>query len=264
MNPFYKVFLQPDFKDGHIITWELDPTFSDIMPWTFTLEASETPTFDELFFTKTEEDVVLIRDTSNRKQNWDYAWYYRVKLDTGDGNTYTSSTIMLGGNSIENTKYRLSAEIIRKELLLMRKFTGKQVFALKRKIYSQKVAAMIHPISGVPLGDTTSEYGTGLTGGYHKPISMFAQVVQSQNAKKLDPAGDGVKETQVKALRMIGFPLISPRDVIVFPQTDTRYMIQGTPRYVFFPGTEVCIVQEHTGMLLPQSDTVYQIDVGTT
>ena len=262
-NPFSYIYLQPNFREGHVITWTLDPAFSEAGPREYTLEVSEVPTFTELIHTQKDIDVFWMVDKSNIKQNWDYSWYYRVKLNAA-GAVYTSNTIMLGGNKSHRVQYLTASAIIQKELLLMKQYTGKVVYLLKRKIYSEKKDLLIDPVSGVSLVNMEQDGGTGFAEGYHKPIKLYAQNLKSQNSKKLDADGSGVAEMQAKTLRFVGFPLISPRDVVVFPATDTRYAVGPVPTYTLFPGTEIVTVQTHSCMLLPNSDTVYSIPIPTT
>ena len=263
-NPLTKIFLQPNFKTGHIITWEIDPTFAEPSPWTFTLEVSETPTFSEVFYSVSDTDVCWLVDKSGKKQNWDYAWYHRVVLTTADNEKFVSPTIMLGGNKMMKHQYATAAETIRKDLLMMTRYTGQKVWLLKRKIYADKVVALVDPVSGVPLADSTKEYGTGLKDGYHAPIPFIVQNMETNNTKKLNAEGNGIDEYQIKRLRMVGFPFVSPRDIIVFPELDARYIVQGESKYTVFPGTNVVIVQSHTCGLLPNTDTSYQISIPST
>jgi hypothetical protein len=262
-NPFTKIYLQPNFKKGHVITWELDPAFVEAGPWKFTLEVSETPTFTELTHTQEAEDVYWFVDASHKKQDWSYAWYYRVKL-VADKKTYTSATIMLGGNKSTKQQYLTASAIIQKELLLMQQYTGKVVYLLKRKINSTQSAALVDPVSGVALVNAGQDSGTGFQEGYHKPIRIYTQNLDTKSSKKLNAEGNGVDEMQAKVLRFVGFPIVSPRDIIVFPQTDMRYVVGPTPTYTLFPGTEIVTVQTHTCMLLPNTDTVYSVPVPTT
>ncbi len=263
-NPFNKIFLQPNFKRGHQITWEIDPTFVEASPWVFTLEVSEVPTFTEVFYTTSGVDLLWLTDVSGIKQNWDFAWYYRVKLTTGEGNTYVSPSIMLGGDNVRKNQYITAAEMIRKEMLIMERYTGRKAWLLKRKIYAEKVKALVDPVSGVPIADSTKEYGTGLKDGYHLPIPILVQNLQSKSSKKLNADGNGVDEYNFKQLRMAGFPLVSPRDIIVLPSTDARYIVQGEPTYTSFPGTDIVVVQTHMCALLPSTDTAYSIAIPKT
>ncbi len=263
-NPFYKIFLQPNFKTGHVITWDIDPTFVEPSPWVFTLEVSETPTFSEIFYSTTQTDVCWLIDKSGKKQNWDYAWYYRVTLVTADGERFISPSIMLGGNRALKHQYLTAAEIIRKELLLLTRYTGKKAWLLKRKTYAEKVKTLVDPVSGVPIADSTKEYGTGLKDGYHAPIPFMVQSMNTMNTKKMNSEGNGVDEFQVKQYRTIGFPIVSPRDIIVIPDLDQRYIVQGEPNYTVFPGTEIMTIQTHTCGLLPNTDTAYDISIPTT
>ncbi len=262
-TPFTKIYLQPNFKNGHVITWELDPAFVDAGPWVYTLEVSEVPTFTELVHTQTAQDIYWFIDKSDKKQDWSYAWYYRVKLQA-DGKTHTSPTIMLGGNKSTKQQYLTAAAIIQKELLLMQQYTGKVVYLLKRKINSTQAVALVDPVSNVPLVNSGQDNGTGFQEGYHKPIRIYTQNLQTKNSKKLNADGNGVDEMQAKVLRFVGFPIISPRDVIAFPQTDTRYVVGSTPTYTLFPGTEIVTVQTHTCLLLPNTDTAYSVPIPTS
>ncbi len=257
MNPFISISVLPDYRTGHRVMWKIDPTFHDDGNYVFTLEVSDTPDFSEIIFTKIAETEFFAIDNSGLKRNMSDGYYFRVKLVTGD-DTYYSKMIALGADKVSKDRYLKAAEITRKELLLMDKKNGAVGKLLKRKSYGPK-ADNLDPVSGVPLTDESTDYGTGLVGGYHNPLTFMYKRVQVDQITKRDPSGNGVTENESLKIRTIGFPLIEEKDIIV-TNSNERYICLTT-KYTYYPGTDIKLIQILDLSLIQSTDVVYKIEV---
>lgn len=259
-NPFKLVWLSPDFKDGHIIQWEIDPVFADPAPHKFTVEVSGTPDFSEIAYSIIVEDQPLAIDFKKFKQAWDDNTWYRVRLDTEKG-SYLSRTVLFGSSVELRRSYRLSREIMRKELVRM-KFTGERGWLLKRKIFGKVEENSVDEVTGQVLTDNTFDFGVGLEEGYYQPLLFKFSVEDGQWERKLNEVGLGVTEKYIVKIRAIGYPAISTYDVIVDSENNQRFIVRDV-QHTHLPGTAIALVQEITAHLLPNTDTVYQIPVTT-
>lgn len=259
-NPFIRVTMMPNFATGHIIQWKIDPTFAESEPYTYIVECSQVPTFSELSYTFPSTTDFSAVDDKNEKQAIYVDLYYRVKLTTADGNTYYSKSVIFGSGQDTRRQYKLAAEITRKELLRMRKFTGMDGFLLKRKSFGQVRKDSVDPITGTPITNNVTDFGTGIDGGYFDPIKVVFSYEDDDTKRGYSADGFGVSESYTCSLRMVGFPAIDTYDILVDPISDARYIIKDV-KTDSFPATAIPVVQVLTASQLPVTDPVYQIKV---
>lgn len=256
---FNAVYIRVNFATGHELQWSLNPGFNDILPYSFTVEASTTFDFSEIVWTINVGDNFFAIDNSNIKQNWSKDLLYRVKLTTGSGSNYYSETISFDSAPTTKRKYRMASEIMRKNTVWF-KFAGFQGYLLKRKTYGQIDVPNVDPITGIPLNDNIGGFGTGIVGGYYNPIPVAFIVESNARARAQSPDGEGVKELYDLVVRTQGFPYIDTRDIIVKAETGQRFNVDDSES-VYFPGTQIQLMQKLSLKLLPTSDTIYQIEV---
>jgi hypothetical protein len=259
---FKKIYIVPDWANGHIIQWELDPFFCGKEPYNFSLQVAQTIDFSEIIFTKENlGDTFFVVDDLHKKQSSGYNYAYRVVLETADNKRYVSHPVWFIDVRGEQRKYAMASEIVRKEILACR-YAGTDGWLLKRKTYSTVSPVTqknLDPVSGVPLTDTKGEdYGVGLDAGYFAPVPVVFFIETSSQDKQLDPSGIGVKETFDSMIRLPGYPIIEVRDIICDARDGTRSSIM-TKGFKYFPGTNIPILQKAGIRLIPPSDTVYSI-----
>lgn len=257
-NPFVNAVMTPNFAQGHYIQWKLDSMFMESEPYIFTVEVSGTPDFSEIHYTLPPTESFFAVDDTNFRQAIYVDLYYRVKLETADKHTYYSKSMYFGSAMESRRSYRLASEIVRKELLRLRRYTGIDAYLLKRKAFGEVRKDEVDSITGAPITDNVSHFGTGLSGGYFKPLKVMFTYEDGNSSRTLDQAGLGVNDVNDVSLRMIGHPLVETHDVIVDTIGDARFLVKkATP--TFFPGTCLNIVQKIEASQLPTTDTVYKI-----
>jgi len=257
-NPFRNIYFFPNFKTGHVIQWTVDPLLKEPLPYVFTLEASGTPDFKVIEYSIVGGDVYTITDNTNFKQSLASDLFYRVKLTTRAPSVYYSRTVSFGAGVNSRRKYRLASEITRKELLLSRKFTGIQGWVLKRKAFGAVAMDSVDEISGVPIVDNTSNFGTEFEGGYYDPLAIMFSIEEYQQTRKQSEDGNGVIEQDLYKIRMAGFPVLDTFDVLV-DDTGGRCFVIKDQQQDFFPGTDITVSQTLQTQLVAITDPIYQI-----
>lgn len=259
-NPFYQATVTPNFALGHLIQWKIDPMFMETEPYTYTVEVSGTPDFSEIVYTLDVEAPYFTLDKTNFRQANYVDMYYRVKLVTSDNNIYYSRTMIFGSMLEKRRPYRIATEIVRKEFLRLTRYAGVDAYLLKRKAFGEVRKDEVDPISGVPITDNVTHYGTGIVGGYFDPLKIWCSYEDGSYTRTLDQAGMGVNDVMDVSLRMIGYPSVETHDVIADTIGDARFIIKKvTPTY--FPGTSICIVQKLEASYIPNTDPIYKIKV---
>ena len=258
-NPFYSLKVLPNYSTGTVISWELDPTFKDDAPFTFTLQATETPDFSQLIFEKSVGDSFFAIDDTNLRQAFIPSYIYRVKLVTGSGKTFYSESLnYFAMEREEKHKYLMAREIVRREFVRLR-YVGYDGFILKRKNYGEIAKGSVSKISGIVLTEGGSSKGTSFSGGFHKPLRIIYSYEGGTSVMALNPSGMGVDDETLVKVRMLGFPLVMEQDVII-DREDDRYVITKVDPTTF-PGTGIIVVQEIEAKLLSPTDPIYDIEV---
>jgi len=217
-----------------------------------------TPDFSEVHYTITTENEFFAVDDTNFKQAIFSDLWYRAKLETADHNTYYSKSVIFNADVETRRQYHMASEIVRKELLRLRRFTGIEGYLLKRKSFGKIRKDSVDPITGVPITDNTTDYGTGLDGGYFKPLKVLFAFEHNKLSRTLNQAGMGVSDVLDVSLRMIGHPLVETYDVLVDTIGYARYVVKATQSYTF-PGTGIAIMQQLEASQVPYTDPIYQI-----
>lgn len=256
--PFSEVRVFLNYAIGHTVQWTLDAAFKEDEPYQFTLEASETPNFEELIFSNPVGQAFYAKDNFMRKQSFHQSYIYRVKLETDSGNRYYSANVNHDTSSMDKRKYLLAAEMTRKELVDM-SFTGRPGWLLKRKGYGQTASQEKDPISGVVMTDNYIDYGTGLVGGYHEPIKITYAKSAEDTQEGLSQEGYGGKQTKRIGIRMVGFPLVEKHDILVTAEDERFLFMKIVSKH--FPGTNVILRQNCDLTRIASTDSVYKIQV---
>lgn len=259
-NPFTSIKLIPSYGIGHIIQWSIDPAFHISEPHQFIVEVSGTPDFSELLYTIKSGNSFSAIDDTNIKQSWTLDLYYRVRL-IAHREEFLSQNLAFSGSKYTRYTYINAREIMRKELLRMRKYTGSPVWLLKRKIHGKQLEDnTVDPVSGVPLTDQSGDYGSHFKDGYYDPLAFYASFEDLHATRTQQPEGLGMLEIFQRNFRTIGFPIIETYDIIVEPINDERYFVKDRQPF-YFPSTDLIVVQTLECQLIPNTDPVYKINV---
>lgn len=245
-------------KYERAIQWKLDPLFRGLAPFRFFVEVSEVPDFSDLLYTLPPTGEFYAVDIAGKAQGSGIHLYYRVRLETGDDKVYYSPVIIHHAQKEKARQYFLAREIMRREYVRF-KYTGQKGWLLKRKNYGESDPTDLDPITGAPLHENTGSVGTGLVGGYYKPIPITYGREGADSSTELSHEGFGTSSQEVQKHRIVGFPMVEPYDVLVSDGNERYRYTKTAP--VFMPGTDIVIVQTCDCSLLPPSDPVYSISI---
>lgn len=257
MNPF--IDIQIDVA-GEIATvqYKVDPGFPGQAPFAFTLYAYQDEMFNEPLYSISGTAFYLIDNTKVR-QNQLPSLLYKLSLKTSDNKIYFSNFFgWHPSDHVNRHKYLLASEIIRRERVRFN-YAGLYAYLLKRKTYSTLTAADTDPITGAPLVDNTSTYGTGAAGGYYAPVLTRLSIEEKQTKTDYAQEGRGSQFTEMLSVRSVGFPFIDQHDIIALG--DGKRFIVTDASSVYFPGTTMILLQTPALRLIPNTDTVYNIEV---
>lgn len=260
-NPFTSAKAAPAYETGHFVYWSIDPTFNEPDPHNFTVEVSGTPDFSVIEYTIEAGNSFSVTDPNiHFKQSLALDLFYRIKLTT-PSNVYYSQTITFSVSNYNRREYVMAREIARKELLRIRKFTGRSMWLLKRKVFGKELTDnSVDPITGVPLTNQLPNLASRMPDGYYNPLGFYCSIEELANTRKNSPDGLGFADVTQQKFRTVGFPVVQTYDIVVDANNDERYNVEEVESFLF-PSTDLVIVQILTTKLIPNSDPIYKVAI---
>jgi hypothetical protein len=258
-TPFKSVRVFPNYVTGHYVEWDMNPFFKETGPYNFSLQVSEVEDFSILIFSKPLGEVYSTVDDTSTKQTLTQNYIYRIALTTGRGNTYYSYSVTMGNINGGIMKYRQGAEVMRLEQVAQR-YAGHLGYFFKRKTFGPIDTTAVDEVSGAVIDDNTTSFGTSIVGGYYPPQAISMRGMDEDSSRMLSEDGNGVNETYIANIRMIGYPRVTQEDIIAVARNNFRYNVMKV-HTTSIPGTGMVVIQSVTMRGIPVNDTVYQIPI---
>lgn len=249
-------------EGGARITWELSRALTDCGPYAFQLQKSHgsgNNSDDWMDVGPPSIDAPYLLDPDKRLWGLSVTLNYRLILTTGVA-TYISPFVNAEGN-LSRQQWLEVREILRKETMMLRGFTGTDGFLLKAKRYGTKCNCMNEDSREVMNSSHLLCYGTGYVGGYHTPMaSFFANADPTTTKEKVAYNEErGTTKPVTTWARMTGLLPLVHRDAFVATGSDDRYYVH-TVREVATRAS-VPIVYMVELRLAPRSDILYTVEV---
>jgi len=137
-------------------------------------------------------------------------YFYKIKIvhrPTGEEETFGPSS------STTPEPDLIAAEIIRQEDLLFREVIGRRCWLFIARTFGPRCSCYDVTMGRKTISAHLPCFGTGFLGGYMSPIETWVQI---------DPSGKTSSESSLQEMqpkdssaRMISFPPVSPRDILV-------------------------------------------------
>jgi len=260
-QPFFEIYVDHIPRGGSVIYWGLRRDFCDMGPYTFQLQWGETVEGDFIDAGDPVVDQYYATDTLRRVWAKSIESYYRIVLTTAEG-TYTSFPQQANGRW-DKRDWLIARDIMRKEQLLMRKFTGWDGVLLKRKIWGETCPECTDwDTQEVNEGKCTTCYGTGKVGGYWSGYNTWAYEMQAgptQRNKTWPDDATYIHEDQTLQMRMSAYPHLATYDVFVEKDSGRRYVIRNIAVAAEIRGMPLINIAEFR--LAPTTDIIYDVPI---
>jgi len=229
------------------VYWEIAPTNEDLQEYEFYLERSEAeagpwdqiagPLVDRYYVR--DNNVPLI--TTNAR-----TLYYRVKaLHVPSGTILYSRTFDREGDIT-----LMGKEMIRLERVLFEEFVGVKCWLFPRRTFGQRCPNCYdHVLDKVIDDECKTCFGTSYSGGYHYPVSFWAQIDQPEEAEQVTI--EDHRRVLYFQMRTGPTPGVKPMDLVVDHQNRRFRVIQvgGTSRLGVTVRQEVKLVNIQKGSI---------------
>ena len=107
----------------------------------------------------------------------------------------------------------IAAEVIRQEDVLFREFVGRRCYLFPVRTFGPRCSCYDPHMGRKTRSSHAPCFGTGWLGGYLSPIEVFVQIDPTAKQTELTTLGEHQPGNVVG--RMISFPLVNPRDILV-------------------------------------------------
>lgn len=263
-----KLRVVPNFYQGHTYLWEVEPSFTEPLPWSFQLEAAQVP-YDS---TTEIPEYPQWQPVSDVMTNV-FAWvagpeanptdpvFYRIKLTAGSKIVYSEPHSIYA--DIDRSSWLIIREIQRKELLRMRQMSGVPCHLYQRKHTGIPCMHCLSPDTGEVLNpNCTWCLGTGKLGGYHGPYPCWGQFgLDGTSITQNADVGDMTDTLGTLEIRFIGNPWVFSKDIVVDLSSEDRYVVGKINSLLEL--RRMPVIQTLTAARLTTQNVVYKLGTNT-
>lgn len=155
-------------------------------------------------------DQYMLRDMQVSLLHKWRQYFYKIRVvhrPTGKEEEFGPSS------SDEPEKDLIAAEIIRQEDILFREFTGRKCWLFIARTFGPRCTCWDQVLQRRTRSAHALCFDTGFLGGFMSPIEVFVQI--DPQGKNTQAMSIGEMQPNDTAARMISFPPVSPRDILV-------------------------------------------------
>lgn len=260
-NPFDRVVVSYLLRGNTRVLWSLKPTFTDPLPFVFTLQVSQAknPEADDWEDVGTSVTNQYAAVDGEQRLFGKIRWlFYRVQLVTNTGIYYSDPTGLEG--TLPRRDWRVARELMRQELLRMRQYAGQQGYLLKRRITGTPCPVCLDPLTNEirdPYCPTC--WGTGFYCGYFFPVDCVWADIEPKTYHVQQTKTRGTTADIVVRARMLNTWMMSEEDVWVNKVTDDRYYVHTVQHVAEIRGVPIAANVELRPAAV--SDPVYGIEI---
>lgn len=259
---FTSVNVQPAYgRDTVFITWTVANNYADgdFYVYRSATGVDKSDDWEILNEDTPVQNASFYTDTTFYDKHDFRKWYYRILCVKG-ANEYDSPIIGMYFEALNKTEYGLLYTMRRREYLRMRQGNGVRVFHCIPTTYGDKAPAY-DPVTEKNMA------ACSINSKYEDPFKTCFQTwseVANAGPQVLDqlPDGGGFNESQKFSLRLLAFPEPEVGHIIVFPDSDRRFILDGNIQPYLFKGF-LPVAYDVEASFLSKSDPRYAFEMPT-
>lgn len=209
--------LDVDFNE---LTWKLADTSEDLLDYTFQVQRSESPSgpFDNLSITF-QDKYNFVDNTLVTGHRWRKYFYQLAVVHVPSGASGT-----FGPVSKDPDPDLIALELRRHMQLLFREFAGRRCWVLPVRTFGQRCSCYNQTLKNRTRSGCQLCYDTGFVRGYLSPIESWMQFDPSPKSEQ--NTNVGAQQQSNTTARLVYYPPLKPRDVIVEPENRRWRVVQ--------------------------------------
>jgi hypothetical protein len=209
-------------------------------------------------------DVCSYTDTAQYNWNKDRDLYYRVRFTDSSGANYTGAPAKAGDGLLNKHDWLIYREIMRKECLLLSKYTGMTGEYLRRKHWGVQCTQCLD-WDTEEVGNVSCPVclGTGFVGGYYTAIKMNVSEIKTPTTnKEIKEAFGTVDDKAIVVRALVVAPMPDSMDLWVNTSNNDRYVIRQIVPQASYKGIIISALLQM--QKLPYTDVTYEVPVDTS
>lgn len=191
------------------VFWEISEFFGNINQFDFYIYRSESPGGPWERLAGPFKDQYYFRDVSPSVMHKWRTLYYQLKVV----DVLTSEEAIFGPTAQLPEADLIAMEIMRQEDHLFREWVGRRCWLFPIRTFGARCVCFDRVAGRVTRSGCLNCYGAGFLGGYMTPIECFIQLDPNANAPIPSPLGE--QQGNVTSARLLAFPPVKPKDMIV-------------------------------------------------
>lgn len=260
MDPIERVQVTPNYARGFTFEWIVAQEFSDPAPWFFWVEQGQTQDGPWSEFSPKIVQQYMYQQPTGMLVPKDPVLYFRIRMQTPIATYYSGVRTPYG--DLNRRDFLQAREIMRLEVVQAEKKAGILGQIWMKSVFGPVCTACTDPITGTVVNpDCKQCWGTGRQPGYHGPYNCWMVFTARQRDKHMKPDDMGPHEDYVFTVRMIGAPLLKKDDVLVDPNSDRRYYVNGVTNVMEL--RRVPLIQQIEAREAPTSEQIYRLGIPT-
>jgi len=248
-----KSFYARSFDLDHMdLFWEVADFFDDnILAYNFYIERSESPGGPWDLLAGPFQDKYYFRDVSPSLLHKWRTLYYRLKIV----NNNTQEVSYFGPTTQAGEPDLIALEIIRQEDVLLREFIGRKCWLFPVRTFGAKCVCLDRVTGRRMRSGCQTCFDTGYLGGYLSPVECYVQFDPDPKSSQPGPFGEG--QTRNSSGRLISFPPMKPKDILVEAENRRWQIVTVT----MTERLRARVHQEITFHEVPKGDIAYKLPV---
>lgn len=179
-------------------------------------------------------------------------YFYTIRVT----HVASGQTKDFGPTSNDGTEVdRIASAIMHEEDVLFREFVGRKCYVFPARTFGPACTCFDPFMGRKSRANHGPCFGTGWLGGYLNPVECFIQI--DPNPKNVQLSQLGETQTNVTTARMMAFPPVKPRDILVESDNSRWRVERVTPTQRL----RAVVHQELVLHKIPQGDIEYNLPV---
>lgn len=203
------------------VSWEIEPTFDDVLDYDFRVMRSESPHGPFDYITEKFVDKFLFIDSSvDVETRGNRIWFYKIEITRRS----TDEVLLSHPRSQSPDETLIARELRRQAMLIYSRASGRRCWLFPVRTFGQRCTYCYDPIMKQQTRSRCPQcYDTTYVRGYFDPIEIHAQF--EPTPKRM--TGDLVRiEKMTGQLAFMGcYPEVKPLDLLVEAE-NTRWVVR--------------------------------------
>lgn len=260
---FRSITVQPAYgRNKVVVSWALDPDYEagDIYVYRSPTGIDKSEDWELLNPDAPVNGVDFYTDLTLSDKNLFRHYHYRLLLDL-NGTYYDSPVMGMFSEDFNKTEYGALYTMRRREYLRMRSGNGVRVIHAIPSSNGDKADNYDHEAEKqITACHDDESYGEEFQKGYKNVVQTWAEMLNAGPETNEQTEGGGYDQKQQFNFRLLAFPKPESGHIIIFPNSDKRFLVENGVQPFLFKG-HLPVAYQVPCSLLDRADPRHKIEI---